>query len=214
MLKNFMALPAAMFVILAAVLIASTYTLYLPPNFAEGFLAGRASYFFSTPYGIGFYAHILGAPLALICGTLQLNQSLLRRFPRVHRILGRIMILSTLMLASPGGFIMAFGTNAGPSAVLCFLLMSLLTAWFAAMSWRMAVQRRFAAHRVWAWRCYLMLVSAVVLRVIDPVLREMGVPDLVSYRLSLWLSWVPSLVIFEFRCRVPRPQKTDVFRVT
>ena len=92
---------------------------------------------------------------------------------------------------------MAFGTHAGRMATLCFVLMSLLTSWFAWMAWRTAVMKNWSAHRRWAWRCYLMLASAIVLRVIDPILRDAGVPDLFSYRFSIWLSWLPALLLFE-----------------
>jgi hypothetical protein len=195
--NEFVRLPIALFVVFATILIVKSYHFYIPPKFNTGFLAGRETYFFSTPYAVGFYLHIVGAPLALIAGTLQFSRTILKRLPKLHRTLGRTAIISTIGFATPGGLIMAFGTRTGSSAVLCFLVMNLLTAWFAWMAWRTAVARRFVDHRRWAWRCYLMLASAILLRIIDPVLRETGVPDLQSYRLSIWLSWLPSLVCYE-----------------
>jgi hypothetical protein len=53
-------------------------------------------------------------------------------------------------------------------------------------------------------RSYLMMASAVLLRLIDPVLRDLGVSDMPSYVWSLWLSWVPSLLIFELAERSSR----------
>lgn len=79
----------------------------------------------------------------------------------------------------------------------CFLVMSVSTWFFTWKGWRAAKRREFAAHRKWMWRSYLMLVSAVILRLIDPALRHAGVPDLLSYQASVWLSWVPSLGLFE-----------------
>lgn len=195
--KDLIRLPIALFVLATTVLIVASYAFYFPPNFNEGFLAGRSHYFYATPYAIGFYAHIVGAPVGLVAGTLQMNKTILRRLPYLHRTFGRITIFSTLLLASPGGLIMAFGTHAGRMATLCFVLMSLLTSWFAWMAWRTAVMKNWSAHRHWAWRCYLMLASAIVLRVIDPILRDAGVPDLFSYRFSIWLSWLPALLLFE-----------------
>lgn len=207
-------LPVAISIFIVSLAIVSSYTFYVPPNFEEGFLVGRKSYFFATPYAIGFYAHIIGAPIALISGTFQLNRHILQRLPRLHRILGRITIFSTMLLASPGGLIMAFGTNSGRNATLCFVLMSLLTFWFACMTWRTAVARNFKSHRRWASRCYVMLSSAIVLRVIDLFLRGQGVPGPSSYGISIWLSWLPGMLVLEilnhWSVYFPRPSNRAV----
>ena len=177
--------------------IVSTYVVYIPPNFQQGFLSSRGDYFFRTPYCVGFYAHILASPLALICGTLQFSKTILRRWPKVHRILGRAYVIGVLAFAAPGGFVISFGTVGGLPSFICFLTMSCLAWGFTWQAWRTARRRAFSAHGRWMWRSYLMMVSAIILRIIDPALREAGVPDLLSYQLCVWLSWVPSLLIFE-----------------
>jgi hypothetical protein len=75
--------------------------------------------------------------------------------------------------------------------------MSLLVSLSTVLAWRAALQRRFTSHRRWMTRSYLLMVSAILLRLIDPALRDAGVPDTLSYQWSVWLSWVPSLVLFE-----------------
>jgi uncharacterized membrane protein len=188
---------AALCVVFVTLLIVATYTRYLPPDFRKGFLIDRDSYFFRTPYGVGFYAHILASPIAVICGAIQFNSALRRRAARIHRIAGRIYVLCVLLFAAPGGFIMAFGTRGGASSSGCFLVMSVSTWFFTWQAWKTAKRREFAAHRRWMWRSYLMIVSAILLRVIDPALRQSGVPELLSYQICVWLSWVPSLALFE-----------------
>ena len=188
---------AALCIVFVSILIISTYTRYLPPDFQQGFLIGRDSYFFRTPYGLGFYSHILTSPIALICGTIQFSASIRRRAAGIHRLTGRVYVICVLMFAVPGGFIMAFGTRGGIASLACFLTMSVSTWFFTWQAWRTAKRREFAAHQKWMWRSYLMIVSAIILRIIDPAMRQAGVPDLLSYQTCVWLSWVPSLGLFE-----------------
>jgi uncharacterized membrane protein len=193
---------AAVVVLVIALRIVGTYGFYFPPDFDRGFLQARQAYFWRSFYWVGFYLHIIGAPIALICGLPQFSRLLLCWSPRTHRLLGRIYALAVLLGAAPGGFIMGFRSFAGIPALLCFSLMSLLVSVFTILAWRDAVRRRFVSHRRWMIRSYLMMASAVLLRLIDPVLRDLGVSDMPSYVWSLWLSWVPSLLIFELaeRC--------------
>jgi uncharacterized membrane protein len=195
---------AALAILVIALRIIGTYGFYFPPNFDRGFLQARQAYFWSSLYGMGFYLHIIGAPLALISGLPQFSRLLLRWSPRFHRCLGRIYAMSVLLAAAPGGFIMGFRSFAGNPALFCFTVMSLLVSAFTLLAWRDALRRKFQSHRRWMIRSYLMMVSAVLLRLIDPLLRDLGVPDVQSYVWSVWLSWVPSLVIFEISERVWR----------
>lgn len=170
---------------------------YFPPDFQHGFLAGRQSYFRASMYGAGFYLHIIGAPIALLSGLTQFSRGLRSWSPRLHRLLGRTYAISVLLAAAPGGLMIGFRTFAGPSAAVCFIVMSLLVSLSTVLAWRAALQRRFTSHRRWMTRSYLLIVSAILLRLIDPALRDAGVPDELSYQWSVWLSWVPSLVLFE-----------------
>ena len=188
---------AGILVLIVASGILTTFSDYFPPNFQKGFLSGRNTYFWRSPYAYGFYLHIVGAPVALLCGLPQFSRILLRTSPRVHRFLGKTYALTVLLAAAPGGFIMAFFSRGGSAAAACFVLMSILAVWFTALAWRAALQHRFEAHRKWMARSYLLVISAVVLRLLDPALRRAGVPDELSYQVSVWLSWVPSLLCFE-----------------
>ncbi len=76
------------------------YVNYFPPNFRSGFLAGRADYFWGL-YSIGFYAHITSAPPVLLSGLFQHNRFVLRRWPKAHRLAGKVYAISILVLMAP-----------------------------------------------------------------------------------------------------------------
>src|SRR5260221_646372 len=150
------------------------YRDYFPPNFDSDFLQGREPYFRGS-YQWAFYLHIAAGPLSLILGMILISERIRLRFPKWHRRLGKIQVLGVLFLVAPSGLWMAFRAAAGPIAGLGFSSLAVVTGICVALGWRSAVQRRFADHRRWMWRCYLLLCSTVVLRLIAGLATVTGV---------------------------------------
>lgn len=183
----------------SAVLIA--YSDYFPANFRSDFLLGRDTYFYGA-YQWAFYAHIITGPFVLVSGLALLSDSLRRRYPVLHRRLGRIHIFCVLFLVAPSGLWMARYTETGTIAAMDFGTLAIATAWCAAQGWQLAVQRRFEEHGHWMQRCFALLCSAVVLRVIG------GLSDVFTvdwtYPFAAWASWLFPLTIIELlRIRTP-----------
>ncbi len=95
------------------------YRHYFPANFESDFLQGREAYF-SGSYQWAFYSHIVAGPISLILGMILLSERFRLRFPRWHRILGRIQVLDVLFVVAPSGLWMAYRAEAGPVAGLGF----------------------------------------------------------------------------------------------
>ncbi|MHC5542477.1 DUF2306 domain-containing protein, partial [Singulisphaera rosea] len=66
---------------------------------------------------------------------------------------------------------------------------------------RSAVARRFEEHRRWMWRCYLLLGSTVVLRLIGGLAIVTGMGAFWLDALATWISWLVPLAVFEWRER-------------
>lgn len=187
---------------------------YLPPNFQTDFLHGREGYFFGA-YQRAFYVHIASGPMALVLGLVLISERFRRHFPRWHRVLGRIQGVGVLFLVAPSGLWMALYTQAGPVAVAGFAALAVLTAGCIAAGWRRAVQRRFAEHQRWMWRGFLLLCSAVVIRVIGGLGTVTGWHTVWIDPLAAWACWLVPLAIFEVsgarsRRRLWRPAKTGL----
>ena len=56
------------------------------------------------------------------------------------------------------------------------------------LGWRAAVGRRFDEHRRWMWRTYLLLCSAVVIRIIGGLATVFQVHAIWVYPVSAWPS--------------------------
>ncbi|WP_442481992.1 DUF2306 domain-containing protein [Aeoliella sp. SH292] len=172
------------------VTIVLAYRDYLPPNFDADFLLGRSGYFFGT-YQWAFYAHIFSGPVTLIAGLFLLSDGLRSRYPQWHRWLGRMQVLLILAVLTPSGLWMAFYAPSA-TAGAGFAMLSLATALCAAMGWRTAVARQFQLHRWWMLRCYALLCSAVVLRLIGGLSEITGAYW--TYPVAAWVSWIVPLV--------------------
>ena len=180
------------------------YVDYLPPNFNSDFLRGRRNYFFGG-YHWAFYTHIFSGPLALLLGTILMSDTVRRRWPLWHSRLGRLEVAVVLLAVAPSGLWMARHAAAGPVAAAGLALLAILTAVCSALGWRAAVQRRFRDHERWMRRTYLLLASAIVLRMIGGLATVVGVSAPWYDPAAIWASWIVPLAAHELGTRLAAP---------
>jgi uncharacterized membrane protein len=144
--------------------------------------------------------HIAGAATALLLCPLQLLPSVRRRWPAIHRWIGRTYVVGCLV-GGAGGLVVAFGSTAGPIATAGFA--SLAVVWLIAnlQGWRYALARNFPRHRAWMIRSSALTFGAVTLRLYLPLFPVIGVDFMDGYRAVSFLSWIPNLVLAELYVR-------------
>jgi hypothetical protein len=180
--------------------VVSNYHNYVPPNFSSDFLRGREGHFAGV-YSWAFYTHILSGPVALILGLVLVGERFRAWAPRWHRRLGRIQVACVLLLVTPSGLGMARHAAAGPVAAVGLAALAIATAACVSLGAWAAARRRLAEHRRWMWRGYLLLCSAVVLRLIGGLATVAGVAAPWFDPLATWISWLVPLAAFELRER-------------
>jgi hypothetical protein len=108
-------------------------------------------------------SHLLFTVTVLLGGALQLWPSLRRRAPRVHHWVGRGYLLSAVVLALGGLFLVwTRSAPANPAQFWQHLGISLnavLIVVFAGLALRAAIARRIEAHRRWALHLYLAVLG-------------------------------------------------------
>jgi hypothetical protein len=191
-------LLAGVLILKVVISVVSNYDSYVPPNFASDFLRGRERYFFGV-YQWAFYTHIMSAPVSLILGLILIGERSRAQFPKWHRYLGRIQVACVLLLVTPSGLWMAYYAAAGKIAAVGLAALAIATAVCVSLGARSALTRRFADHRRWMWRCYLLLCSAVVLRLIGGLATITGVAAPWVDPVATWMSWLVPLSAFELR---------------
>jgi uncharacterized membrane protein len=189
---------AGVLIVKIVISIVSNYHNYVPPNFTSDFLRGREHFFFGA-YQWAFYAHMISGPVSLILGLILISEKFRTRFPSWHRCLGRFQVACVLLLVTPSGLWMAYYAAAGPIAGVGLATLAIATAICVSQGASAAVARRFTDHRRWMWRCYLLLCSAVVLRLIGGLATVTGVTATWVDPLAAWISWLAPLSAFELR---------------
>jgi hypothetical protein len=185
------------------------YRNYLPPNFDSTFLLGRQAYFYG-PYQWAFYVHLVSGPLSLILGTVLVSNRFRSFAPKWHRRLGRVQGMCILLLVAPSGLWMSYYADTGAVAGIGLGLLAVVTAACVALGWRAAVKRQFASHGRWMWRTFILLCSAVVIRMIGGAAMMAGIDPPWLYPLSVWTSWLVPLMILEIvRTRAPRVPRSS-----
>lgn len=136
-------------------------------------------------------------PCVLVVGLAQLSDRFRQRYPRWHRNLGKLQIAFILLVLAPSGVWMAFYAETGVVAGVSFALLAVATALTAWCGWRAAIRRQFAVHRLWMMRCYVLLCSAVAIRVFSGAVSVIGIQGDWTYPLAAWVSWLVPLATLE-----------------
>ncbi len=193
MLRRLLIAAAAMLVLKVTLSVVIGYRSYLPPDFASDFLLGREAYFYG-PYRWAFYAHLIAGPLSLLIGTVLASAIFARQAPRWHHRLGIVQMLVVLLVLVPSGLWMAPYAATGAIAGAGLGLLAIATAVSTALGWRAAIAREFAAHQRWMLRSYVLLCSAVVIRLLGGLAAVMHWDSDWYYPLAVWTSWVAPLL--------------------
>ena len=176
--------------------IVTIYPSYFPADFSTPFLVGREGHFRGL-YRIIFYIHIVSSPIALFGGLFLISDVSRRWLPQIHKVVGRFQIAIVCLAVVPSGLVMSFYALGGAISTMAFLFLSVLTGVSALFGFQNALRRRFDRHQRWMWRCWVLLSSAIVLRLLTMVLSPIGLDPVVAYRFSAWMSWLMPLMILE-----------------
>jgi uncharacterized membrane protein len=193
--------------------ILANYPDYFPPNFGSLFLEGREATF-PGAYSVAFYVHIVAGPFALLAGLVLLSD-FSRRRRRVHRVLGRVQVCVLLLLLLPSSVMMSAYAFGGWPAGLSFVLLSFATAFCAAVGVVCARRKRFDRHQRWMHRTFVLLCSAVALRLLSGAASLLEVPNPErAYVVASWCSWLVPLAVWEVAVRwrvtlAPNPIHSD-----
>ncbi|MCE9526998.1 MAG: DUF2306 domain-containing protein [Planctomycetales bacterium] len=198
-LSSVLSALAAILIVKIAIGVFLDYRHYFPPNFQADFLRSRESYFWSG-YHWAFFAHVISGPVSLILGTILVSDWFRKVAPSWHRRLGRVQVACVLLVVTPSGLYMARYADTGVIAGAGLALLAIATAVCITLGWRAAVLRRFTIHRRWMLRTFILLCSAVVIRMIGGLATTLQFDADCLYPVSCWISWLLPVLVFE-SCR-------------
>jgi len=192
------------------------YATFDPDNF------NNATARFATETSLrlaGLYTHAFSAGIALLIGPFQFLSGLRQRKPRLHRWMGRIYLVG-ILLGGLSAFLIAPGMISGLVGEFGLISLAVLWLWTGGTAYKNIRAGRVQTHREWMIRNYALTFAAVTLRLWLGLLIFSQIPFLETryagdfdalftevYRVVMWISWVPNLIIAEMiiqRRRAPQ----------
>ena len=122
-----------------------------------------------TPGGtlanFAIFSHMILGALAMVLAPMQLIGRIRRRHTRLHRMLGRVIVLASIVVALGGLIYIALrGTIAGPLMDLGFGLYGALMFGCAVQALRFARAGDFDHHETWAMRLFVLVMGSLIFR--------------------------------------------------
>lgn len=148
-------------------------------------------------WNYGFYGHIVPGGIALLIGWTQFSSRIRKRRMKMHRIIGRIYVISVVISGICGLYIAQFATG-GISNVIGFSLSAIVWLGTTIGSYFAIRKRNIIRHQNLMIFSYAVCFSAVTLRIWLPLLIGATGSFDSAYLIVAWLSWVPNLAVAYF----------------
>ncbi len=175
---------------------------YWPIRRDAGFLQIKQQYLGIIHWEAAFWIHVFTSMLPLLAGFTQFAPSVLKKWPLVHRTMGRVYVITVCFITGPASLIMACYANGGITSRIAFGTLALLWLGTTAMGWRTVLRRKWQVHREWMMRSYALTLSAITLRVWKYLIILILEPHPMDvYRVVAWLGFVPNLLVAEWLIR-------------
>ena len=158
---------------------------------------------------VGYYTslvvhavHAVPAGLTLVLGPWQFVPRLRARFPRLHRLTGRVYLISVVGAAAAASYATVVTPSGFPLQVAFSVL---IVAWLytAYQGYRTIRRGDVRQHRIWMIRNYTLTFAAVTLRLylmlgtaLMPVIPALQFRDV--YTASAWLSLLGNVLVAEY----------------
>jgi uncharacterized membrane protein YozB (DUF420 family) len=180
-------------------------------------LAGGAHGGGVTPANARFMAmpapvvmHIVCASLFCVLGALQFDPALRQRFPRVHRIAGRVAAPCGIVAALTGLWMTAAyaipAALQGPLLYGVRMVVGLAMTLAVVVSVRAVLRRRIAQHKAWMVRAYALAQGAgTQVLILLPVTLLVGAPTFIFRDVLMASAWGLNMAFAEWfiRSRLP-----------
>lgn len=145
-------------------------------------------------WNIAFYGHITMGGLSLLIGWLQFSNKLRIKKTELHRMLGKIYVISVLISGVCGLYI-ALNATGGIISILGFFILGLIWITTTLIGFRSIKKRNIRLQENFMIFSYAACFAAVTLRVWLPLLTTAIGEFITAYRIVAWLCWFPNLIV-------------------
>jgi uncharacterized membrane protein len=163
-----------------------------------GLLASKSDALLSDVFwNIGFYTHIILGGLALLIGWLQFSEKLRAKNLKLHRLVGKVYVVSVLFSGFASLYIAYFATG-GIISILGFMGLGVVWLYTTTLGYMSIKDGHIKKHQKFMIYSYAACFAAVTLRIWLPALIAIYQDFIPAYRIVAWLCWVPNIMVAYF----------------
>jgi len=211
LLKAFKYLAVLIFVLLSLLLIRNTLP-YFNGQTDHIFLQSKAGLLNNMVWRSSFYLHISGSIICLVTGIFQFSDKILKKNKNIHKTLGKVYVISVLLMAWPGGQFMSVFANGGLPGIIPFFVLSVLWAYSTYLGYKYIKQKDQLKHSAWMTRSYCYAATAVTFRTYFIIMKYfLDLDPLICSIAGQWLSLIGNIIAAEF---IIRYYKVNYFKVS
>lgn len=172
---------------------------YIPFNDDVAFLRIK-QHFINEPFYIqAFYIHVYSAIFTVLAGFTQFSKKIKSKFPKVHKYMGWLYIITIVLFAAPSGLFIGLYANGGISSQISFVLLAILWLLFTVIAMQKVIKRKYLEHRIFMIRSFSLTLSAITLRAWKYIFVALFQPKPMDvYIVVAWLGWIFNLLIAEY----------------
>lgn len=190
--------PVALIVLSAIPFAASIWRVI---DVATGSPGPETERFFIAP--IPILIHAISASLFAVLGAFQFSKGVRARWPRWHRLAGRVLAVAGIASALSGLWMTVAGLiPAHMQTPLLYVVRLIVGAAMAAgigLAWKAALRRDFRTHEVWMLRAYALGVAAGTQAVVlAPWTLLVGVPSPLVKDVLMTAAWLLNIIVAEW----------------
>ena len=177
---------------------------YIDPNFKGGYLSGRGSSSVEL-VRVALLLHAFSATSITWLMTPSIFFRTVRSWQRFHVLTGRTSAYMGFFILLPSGIILSYYAMGGTEGKILFLVLTMFSAVCLFFGFRTARLQEFLLHRIWMSRFYILLTSAIWLRIFMFItIFRSGTMDENQYLICALMSWVPQIIVFEIFLKIKR----------
>lgn len=172
---------------------------YIPFDTDIAFLRIKQQYVDIPHYIPAFAVHTFSSVICLLAGFTQFSPMVRKRWPSLHRGMGKLYVFSVLALIAPSGFIIGVYANGGIWSQIAFCLLAVLWFVFTAIAYQSIRKGQIVRHQQFMLRSFALALSAITLRAWKYVIVAAFHPRPMDvYQIIAWLGWVLNLAVAEY----------------
>ncbi|MEO7978190.1 DUF2306 domain-containing protein [Flavobacterium sp.] len=145
-----------------------------------------------------FYIHVYSAIFVLLAGFTQFSNFILKKYPAIHRNIGKLYVIIIVFLSAPSGLFIGIFANGGFFSKVSFVTLSILWFYCTLKGFLHIKNKNIALHKAYMLRSFTLTFSAITLRFWKVILVYLFQPSPMDlYQIIAWLGWIPNLLIIE-----------------